>query len=77
METITLPELEQAINFWRSRSPAEGEELRLCPEAAALASPYAYLIMTHRREVALADLDPAAREAIAAWRSAHGQGTAG
>ncbi|MEY3739788.1 MAG: hypothetical protein RLZZ192_464 [Pseudomonadota bacterium] len=29
-DTITLPELEAAINFWRQRSPSVGEELRLC-----------------------------------------------
>ena len=33
---LTIQELEAAINYWRSQSPAEGEELRLCPEASAL-----------------------------------------
>jgi len=72
MDTITLPELEQAINYWRSRSPSVGEDQKLCREAAALATPYAYLIMTHRRELDLADLDDPARQAIAAWREARG-----
>ena len=72
MDTVTLAELEQAINYWRARSPAVGEELRLCTEAAALATPYAYLIMTHRQEVALDHLEAAAREAVAGWRLARG-----
>lgn len=41
---ITLAELESAINFWRQRSsPSMGEELRLCAEASALATPYALM----------------------------------
>ncbi len=72
MDTVTIAEIEQAINFWRARSPSVGEELRLCQEAAALATPYAYLIMTHRREVALDDLDADARQAIEGWRAARG-----
>ncbi|MGA0831389.1 MAG: DUF3717 domain-containing protein, partial [Polynucleobacter sp.] len=38
---ITIQELEAAINYWRSQSPAKGEELILSKEAAALAKPYA------------------------------------
>ncbi|VDK99930.1 hypothetical protein FR5810_00831 [Bordetella pertussis] len=36
---ITLPELEQAINYWRHRAPSQGDESRLCAQAAALATP--------------------------------------
>jgi hypothetical protein len=43
---ISIQELEAAINYWRSQSPAKGEELRLCPEAAALAKPYALFTPT-------------------------------
>jgi len=63
-ETITLPELEQAINYWRSRSPSEGDELRLCREASALATPYALMIVSRRREIPRSELDPAT---AAAW----------
>jgi len=63
-DLITLPQLEQAINYWRSRSPSVGEELRLGREAAALAVPYALMIVSRRREIPRAELDAAA---AAAW----------
>ncbi|MCD0505536.1 DUF3717 domain-containing protein [Bordetella petrii] len=69
---IPLPELEQAINFWRNRLPSQGEEARLCAEAAALATPYALMIIGHRREIASAELDEAALAAYRGWRAAHG-----
>lgn len=69
---ISLPDLEQAINYWRNRLPSQGEESRLCAEAAALATPYALMIMGHQREIAPAELTPAALAAYQAWRAAHG-----
>lgn len=72
-QLLTLTELEGAINYWRKQSPSVGEESRLCPQAAALATPYAAMIMSHAREMPIADLAPAAREAVAQWRSATGQ----
>lgn len=67
---IAINELEQAINFWRARSPSVGEERRLCAQAAALAEPYA--LMIHRRQLSI-DLDTlpaAARHAFEEWRAA-------
>ena len=61
---ISILELEAAINYWRSQSPAEGEELRLCPEAAALAKPYALMIIQGSQRVPMDILDDAARIAI-------------
>ncbi len=46
---IPLTDLEQAINYWRNLRPAQGEEARLCAEAAALATPYAMMIMRAAR----------------------------
>ncbi|HYG44234.1 MAG TPA: DUF3717 domain-containing protein [Bordetella sp.] len=69
---IPLPELEQAINYWRNRLPSQGEESRLCEQAAALATPYALMIIAHRREIALDELSPAALAAYKGWRTAHG-----
>ena len=60
----TIQELESAINYWRSQSPAEGEELRLCPEAAALAKPYALMIVQGAQRMPLDVLDEIARSAI-------------
>ena len=61
---ISMLELEAAINYWRSQSPAEGEELRLCPEAAALAKPYALMIIQGSQRVPMDVLDGAAQAAI-------------
>lgn len=69
---IAMSDLEQAINYWRNRQPSQGEESRLCAEAAALAVPYALMIMSHQRNIDPDDLTPAARAAYEAWRAAHG-----
>lgn len=69
---ISMPELEQAINYWRNRNPAQGEEARLCAEAASLATPYAMMIMARRQTLALEELGPAARQAYDDWRAALG-----
>lgn len=67
-DAIAITQLEQAINYWRLRSPATGEESRLCREAAALATPYALMILEGRREIGAGELDTAARDAFEAWR---------
>ena len=61
---VTIQELEAAINYWRSQSPAEGEELRLCPEAASLAKPYALMIIQGAQRIPVDVLDEFARLAI-------------
>ena len=61
---VSIQELETAINYWRSQSPAEGEELRLCPEASALAKPYALMIVQGAQRIPLDVLDELARTAI-------------
>ena len=61
---VTIQELEAAINYWRSQSPSKGDELRLCPEAAALAKPYALMIVQGARRVPVDVLDDVARTAI-------------
>ncbi|NYT37335.1 DUF3717 domain-containing protein [Allopusillimonas soli] len=66
---FTLADLEAAINFWRAHSPSRGEELELCPEAAALAEPYAFMIIKKRTELPLDVLDSDARAALETWRA--------
>ena len=61
---VSIQELEAAINYWRSQSPAEGEELRLCSEASALAKPYALMIVQGSQRVPMDALDGDAQEAI-------------
>ncbi|ARP84909.1 DUF3717 domain-containing protein [Bordetella genomosp. 9] len=73
MDTIPISRLEDAINYWRNRSPSTGDESRLCPEAAALAVPYAMMIFARQREFTLQDLDGPAGAAFESWRAAMGQ----
>ena len=61
---VTIQELEAAINYWRSQSPSEGDELRLCSEASALAKPYALMIVQGAQRVPVDVLDDLARSAI-------------
>ncbi|NGM86434.1 DUF3717 domain-containing protein [Parapusillimonas sp. SGNA-6] len=66
--TFTIADLEAAINWWRSKSPSRGDELTLCPQASALAEPYALMIFQRVREMPADGLDAAAREALEAWQ---------
>ena len=61
---VTIQELEAAINYWRSQSPAKGDELRLCAEASALAKPYALMIVQGSQRIPVDVLDELARAAI-------------
>jgi hypothetical protein len=61
---LSIQDLEAAINYWRSQSPAVGEELHLCPEAAALAKPYALMIVQGAQRVPVDVLDEAAKLAV-------------
>jgi hypothetical protein len=70
MSDITINELEAAINFWRTRSPSTGDELRLCKEASALSKPYALLIVQRRTTLPEEALEPLARAAWQAYRNA-------
>lgn len=65
--SITLPEIEAAINFWRQRSPSIGEELRLCPEASSLATPYALMIIERRSQLEISQLSDRAQTALRTW----------
>jgi hypothetical protein len=66
--TFTIADLETAINYWRSKSPSQGDELALCPQASALAEPYALMIVEHIRESPAGRLDGAALEGLEAWQ---------
>jgi hypothetical protein len=61
---VSIQDLEAAINYWRGQSPAVGEELHLCPEAAALAKPYALMIVQGAQRVPMDVLDEVAKTAI-------------
>ncbi|MDB5842018.1 MAG: hypothetical protein JWQ23_3970 [Herminiimonas sp.] len=65
---ITLSELEQAINYWRTLRPSSGEERALSPEVNSLASVYALMIFNHFRSIPAEALDPASLALLEAWR---------
>ena len=69
---LSIQDLEAAINYWRSQSPAVGEELQLCPEAAALAKPYALMIVQGAQRVPMDVLDEAAKLAIQSYLKING-----
>ncbi len=66
---MTLTELEDAINFWRTLCPSTGEEQALSREVNALASIYAMMIVTHRKSTTLEALDVTVRELLLHWRT--------
>ncbi|HEX7634288.1 MAG TPA: DUF3717 domain-containing protein [Noviherbaspirillum sp.] len=65
---LTLPELEQAINYWRSLRPSQGEERALSPEVNTLATVYAMMIFNKAKAVPFESLDPAAQQLLHSWR---------
>ena len=67
---ITLPQLEDAINYWRILKPSQGEALALSAEVNALASVYAVMIFNHLKSVPLETLPDSARQLLETWRVA-------
>lgn len=67
---ITLPELENAINYWRMQRPAAGEEGTLSPEVDALATVYAQMIFHHMAKVPAERLDESVQRLMQAARDA-------
>lgn len=65
---ITLNELEEAINYWRSLRPSQGEERALSPEVNTLATVYATMIYTHQRVMPVGNLNASSRQLIEGWR---------
>lgn len=65
---ITLPELEQAINYWRSLRPSMGEERALSPEVDTLATIYAMMIFNQTKVVSLDMIGQAAQQLLESWR---------
>lgn len=69
--SISLTELEEAINYWRIQRPATGEECALSPEVNALADVYAVMIIEHLHAIDAAAIDTRQRQLFDAWRHAH------
>jgi hypothetical protein len=69
---ITLTELEQAINYWRSQRPSAGEERALSPEVNELATVYALMIFNQVKTLSLDAMEQAPRQLIETWRKERG-----
>lgn len=69
MMDLSVQELEAAINYWRDRRPARGNEYALSPEVNVLATVYALMIYRRAAHVQLDALDPSVRQLIASWRA--------
>ncbi|MFL9927097.1 DUF3717 domain-containing protein [Herbaspirillum lusitanum] len=70
--SISLTDLEQAINYWRLQRPATGEECALSPEVNALADLYALMIYHRAHEVPAAQMETQARQLFDSWKSTRG-----
>ena len=68
---LSLQELEAAINYWRARRPARGNEYALSAEVKVLARVYALMIYNHASSLALEQLDASARQLLLSWRASN------
>lgn len=66
--SISLTDLEEAINYWRVQRPATGEECALSPEVNALADVYAVMIIGHLHAIDLSVIGQESRQLFEAWR---------
>ena len=65
---LRIQALEAAINYWRARQPARGNEYALSPPVSRLAGVYALMIYYRQDRIAEEGLDPAILALIDAWR---------
>lgn len=68
---LSMQELEAAINDWRARRPARGNEYALSAEVNVLATVYGLMIFRGVATVDLDTLDSSARQLLLAWRADH------
>jgi hypothetical protein len=66
---LSLPDLEAAINYWRDRRPARGNEYALSAQVNMLARVYALMIYNHASSVEMDGLDAGARALLLSWRA--------
>lgn len=69
---LRIQALEAAINYWRARQPARGNEYALSPPVSQLAGVYALMIYYRQDRIAADRLEPAILALIDAWRNAAG-----
>ncbi|MEG1117217.1 MAG: DUF3717 domain-containing protein [Janthinobacterium sp.] len=65
---VHIQALEAAINYWRARQPARGNEYALSAPVSRLAGVYALMIYYRQDSIARDSLEPAVLALIDAWR---------
>ena len=65
---LRIQALEAAINYWRARQPARGNEYALSPPVSRLAGVYARMIYYRQDRIAIDSLEPAIAALIEVWR---------
>jgi hypothetical protein len=73
MMNLSVQELETAINFWRERRPARGNEVALAPEVNILATIYALMIFQRASALDTDTLSADAQQLLARWREQHSE----
>ncbi len=66
---LSVQELEAAINYWRERAPARGNEYALSPEVNLLAPIYALMIFRGAATLDTSILDPGTQQLLQAWHA--------
>jgi hypothetical protein len=57
IQTVTIEQIENAINIWRNRHPSTDANPALCLPARALANVYGQMIYERQTEIAFDMLD--------------------
>eukprot|EP01133_Synstelium_polycarpum_P023652 gene23652-28342_t len=65
---LRIQALEAAINYWRARQPARGNEYALSPPVSQLAGVYARMIYFRQETIAETSLAPSIVALLDAWR---------
>ena len=68
---LSVQELEAAINFWRDRRPARGNEFALAPEVNLLARIYALMIFRGALTLDTNTLAPDVQQLLHDWCAHH------
>jgi hypothetical protein len=73
MMDLGVQELEAAINFWRERRPARGNEGALAPEVNLLATIYALMIFQRATRLDTDTLSADVQQLLLDWRAQHNE----
>ncbi|MBU0783280.1 MAG: DUF3717 domain-containing protein [Gammaproteobacteria bacterium] len=63
-QTISIVEIERAINYWRQQYPSSRDTMTLCPQAASLAELYARMILFQITETSWAEFSRQAKNSF-------------